>query len=96
MTRIQPFGDRVLVRILAPEEKQLGGLVIAPEARSNRGVVEAVGEGTALHAGSVKPLSVKEGDTVIFVLGTGIPYSTDKAEYKILNIRDIVGKVIGE
>lgn len=96
MVKIQPFGDRVLVRVLKPQEKQLGGLVVAPEARSNRGIVEAVGEGTTLQDGSVKPLSVKEGDEVIFVLGTGIPYSTDNAEYKILNIRDIVGKVIGE
>lgn len=96
MIKIQPFGDRVLVRVLKPEERQLGGLVIAPEARSNKGIVEAVGEGVTLQDGSVKPLSVKEGDEVIFVLGTGIPYTTDNAEYKILNIRDIVGKVIGE
>ena len=87
MTKIQPFGDRVVIEILTPEQK-VGGLVIpTSKERSNRGLVVAVGDGDGVK-------SVNVNDVVIFTLNTGLNYSTEDKDYRILNIRDIVGKVV--
>lgn len=87
MESIQPFGNRVAVEIINPEQT-LGGLVIpTSKEKSNRGIVVAVGDGDEVK-------NVKVGDTVIFQLGTGLDYVTKDRDYKVLNVRDIVGKII--
>ncbi len=93
---IQPFGDKVLVKIIPPEEKTAGGLLVAPvsKEKSNKGVVIAVGEGVTLQDGTVRPLSVKPGDKVLFTQMSGINFITDKEDYKIISAREILGKFI--
>ena len=82
---IQPFGERVVIKILAEEEK-VGALVIATsKEKSNKGVVVAVGEGV--------PESVKIGDKVLFNLTSGVSYSTGSDDYKIINMKDVLGKI---
>ena len=85
---IQPFGDRVVVKILLTETK-VGGLLVTPTSKenSNKGEVVAIGE-------DVK--SIKIGDTVLFNLGTGLSYSTSSNDYRILNEKDVLGKILGE
>ena len=86
MVRIEPFGDRVVIEILTPEEI-VGGLVVpTSKEKSNRGLVVAVGDGEEVQA-------LKEGETVLFNVGTGINYTTESADYKVLNVRDIVAKL---
>ena len=97
MTILQPFGERVLVRVLAQEETTASGLLVKPTDKnnSNRGIVEAVGEGTVLQDGSVLPLNIKVGDTVVFnPVGTKI-YDENEM-YLVLHSRDILGKLIKE
>ena len=98
MKIIQPFGERVLIRVVAPEETTSGGLLVKPVDKdmSNKGVVEAVGEGTILQDGTIKPLSVKEGDLVLFNAGTGTKLYDENEVYRIIHIRDILGKLIKE
>ena len=87
MVQIQPFGDRVAVKIITPEQI-MGGLVIpVSKDKSNRGLVVAIGDGENLG-------NIKIGDTVVFQLGTGLNYTTEEDDYKVLNIRDIVGKIV--
>ena len=89
MVKIQPFGDRVVVEILTPEEK-VGGLIVpTSKEKSNKGLVVASGDGE--DAGKIKV-----GDIVLFTVGTGLNYSTGTSDFKVLNVRDIIGKVIGE
>jgi len=95
---IQPFGDKVLIKILIPEETTASGLLVAPVSKesSNKGLVIAVGEGTVLTDGTVKPLCVKAGDVVLFSRGSGVNFSTGRDDYKIISARDILGKFIKE
>ena len=89
MTKLQPFGIRVAV-LLEDKEENLGGIIVTTSKNnSNRGVVAAVGDGK-----DVK--DIKVGDTVIFSLHSGIDYSEDTLSYKVIDLRDIIGKVIGE
>ena len=93
---IQPFGDKVLVKVLIPESEVAGGLLVAPvsKEKSNRGLVVAVGEGVTLQDGTVRPLSVKPGDIVLFTHTSGINFATGKNDYKIIPAKDILGKFI--
>ena len=85
--KIQPFGDRVVIKLLVQEEN-IGGLIVpVSKERTNRGVVVAVGDGEEVS-------KIALGDVILFQLGTGLNYSTEKDDYKVLNARDIVGKVI--
>ena len=86
MVKIEPFGDRVVIEILTPEEI-VGGLVVpTSKEKSNKGLVVAVGDGEEVQA-------LKEGETVLFNVGAGINYTTESADYKVLNVRDIVAKL---
>ena len=86
MVRIEPFGDRVVVEILTPEEV-VGGLVVpTSKEKSNKGLVVAVGDGKEVQ-------SIKKDEIVLFTVGTGINYTTETTDFKILNVRDIVAKL---
>ena len=85
--KIQPFGERIVVKVVAQEETTEGGLIVATsKEKSNKGIVEAIGE-------EVKDY-IKIGDVILFNLSTGTSYSDSSGDYKILNIKDVLGKLI--
>ncbi len=65
---IRPLHDRVVVRPVEAETKTTGGIVIPDSAaeKSGQGEVIAVGGGTVLDNGEVRPLTVKVGDRVLY------------------------------
>ncbi len=92
----RPLHDRVIVEREDAESKSAGGIVLTGSAaeKSTRGVVLAVGNGRILENGTVRPLDVKAGDTVIFSEGYGT--KTEKIEGKevlILSENDILAIV---
>lgn len=64
----RPLYDRILVQRSKPEERTRSGLFIPTDARDalNEGKVIAVGHGRLQKDGSIAPLVVKVGDTVVF------------------------------
>lgn len=98
MEKIQPFGDRVLLKVVEPEKKSEGGLILTSVSKetSNKGEVIAVGEGTTLPDGTIRPVSIKEGDIVLFTLGAGMEVKTAQETYKLVSARDIMCKVVVE
>ena len=65
---IRPLHDRVLVRRKEEEKTSPGGSVLtgAAQEKPNQGEVLATGNGRVLDDGSVRPVDVKVGDTVVF------------------------------
>lgn len=65
---VQPLGDRILVKALAPEEKTKGGIILPDTAKEKpqEGKVIAIGKGKLLEDGTVKPLEVKVGDIILY------------------------------
>jgi len=61
--KIQPLGDRVLVKPADAETKTAGGIIIPDSAKEKpqRGTVVAVGPGK-----KDEPTTVKAGDTVLY------------------------------
>jgi chaperonin GroES len=90
------FDDRVLVKPNAAEEKSAGGIIIPDTAKEKpqKGTVIAVGKGKyAEQTGSLIPLSVKEGDTVMYGKYGGTEINLDGEDYLIMRASDILMKV---
>ncbi len=93
---IRPLHDRVIVKRSEVESKSAGGIVLTGSAAelSTRGEVLAVGNGRILENGSVQPLDVKVGDTVIFNEGYGVKKEKiDGEEVLILSESDLMAVV---
>lgn len=90
--RIVPLGDRVVLKRADPESKTKGGIVLPDTAkdRPQKGEVIAVGDGYIRDDGSRVPLSVKEGDDVIFNSYGGEEIKVGDEEYLLLRESDIL------
>jgi len=89
---IQPLGDRILVKHLEQSEKTAGGIILPDTAKEKpqEGKVIAVGKGRLLEDGTVKPLEVKVGETVLFAKYTGTEVTHEEKEFLILREDDIL------
>jgi len=84
---LKPIGDKVIVKPKAEEEKTSGGIILPDTAKEkpHEGTVIAVGPGKVLENGERKPMSVKEGDTVIYSKYGGTEITVEGEEYIILD-----------
>ena len=92
---IRPLHDRVLVKRKAEVERTAGGLYI-PETAKERPVeadVIAVGNGKLLEDGTLRPLTVKAGDTVLFSKYGGTEVKLDGVEYMIMREDDLLAVI---
>lgn len=66
--KLRPLYDRVLVKRVDGETQTKGGLFIPETAKEKplEGEVVAAGNGRVLEDGTVRPLTVKAGDRVLF------------------------------
>ena len=89
---IQPLWDRVLVKLLQQEEKSPGGIILPDTAQEKpqEGKVLAVGKGRVLEDGTVKPLEIKVGDTVLFAKYSGTEVTHEAKEFLILREEDVL------
>tara|TARA_B100001109_G_C18863653_1_gene475496 strand:+ start:654 stop:929 length:276 start_codon:yes stop_codon:yes gene_type:complete len=83
---IKPLADRVLVEPAAAEEKTAGGIIIPDTAKEKpqRGKVVAVGNGKP-----DEPMTVKEGDSVLYGKYAGTEITVEGNEYLIMRESDI-------
>ena len=83
---IKPLADRVLVESAAAEEKTASGIIIPDTAKEKpqKGKVVAVGNGK-----KDEPLTVKEGDEVLYGKYAGTEITIDGKEYLIMRESDI-------
>jgi chaperonin GroES len=83
---IKPLADRVLVEPAPAEEKTASGLIIPDTAKEKpqRGKIVAVGTGK-----KDEPLTVKEGDSVLYGKYSGTEITIEGKEYLIMRESDI-------
>lgn len=89
---IQPLGDRILIKLMDEPEKSPGGIILPDTAKEKpqEGKVVAVGKGRMLEDGTVRPLELKVGDTVLFAKYSGTEINEDQKEFTILREDDIL------
>ncbi len=93
--KIKPLHDRVIVKPSEAEEKTKGGIILPDTVKEKpiEGKVVAVGTGKVTDDGKVLPLTVKEGDVVLYGKYSGTEIRVDQIDYLIMRESDIFGVV---
>jgi chaperonin GroES len=93
--KIQPLGDRVIIKALEPKEVKKGGIIIPDTAKEKpqEGEVMAVGKGKTAEDGKLTPMEVKTGDIVLYGKYSGTEIKINDEEYLIMREEDVLGIV---
>lgn len=93
--KIQPLGDRVVIRPLEETEQMRGGLYIPDTAKEKpqQGEIIAVGPGR-YEKGERVPMELKVGQRVLYGKYSGTEVTVDDEEYLIIKESDVLA-VIG-
>jgi len=95
MSKVIPLGDRVLVQRLEPQQTTKGGIVLPDSAQEKpkEGKIISVGEGKVNDRGERTPLSVKEGDRILFTSYAGTEIKIDGEDYLVMKEEDVLAIV---
>lgn len=92
---LKPLGDRILVEPIDAEEKTAGGIVLPDTAKEKpqQGKVVAVGSGRLKENGERLPMSVEEGQTVLFARYAGTEVKLNGKDYLIMSESEVLAIV---
>jgi chaperonin GroES len=93
--KIEPLGDKILVRRVQPADKTAGGLFLPESAKDKptEGRVLSVGPGRVTKAGTRVAPQVADGDRVVFSAWAGTEITVDGNQVIILSENDIMAIV---
>ena len=93
--KLQPLGDRVVVRREDSEATTAGGIVLPDSAqdRPARGTIISIGNGRLLDDGSRGDFQVKVGDRVIFTSYAGEAVNVEDDELLLMREDDILAVI---
>jgi chaperonin GroES len=93
--KLQPLGNRVLVRRLAAEEKLKGGIILPDSAKKKQEQAEvvAVGKGKRDAQNNLIPVPVKVGDVILMEKYSGQDVTLADEEFVIVRSDDIIAIV---
>lgn len=89
----KPLLDRVVIKRIAEENRTAGGIIIPDTAKEkpSQGIVTAVGAGARDEAGKLIPMTLKEGDKVLFSKWSGTEIKIAGEELLIMKESDVLG-----
>lgn len=92
--KLEPLGDRVVIRPIAREEVTKSGIVLPDTAKEKpqEGEVIAIGPGKLNDDGTRMAMDVKVGDKVIYAKYAGTEVKLDDEELLIMRESDIMAK----
>lgn len=96
--KLQPLGDRVIVKPIESEEVTKGGIVLPDTAKEKpqEGKVLAVGPGRLSEDGKRIAMDVKVGDVVLYVKYGGTEVKIEGEELMVLRESDILAKKVSK
>lgn len=93
--KLQPLGDRLVVRREDSEERTEGGIYLPDSAKNKptRGVVVSVGDGKLLDNGTRAPMQVKAGDRVLFTSYAGEAIEIGDDEFLLMGEGELLAVI---
>ena len=90
MKTIQPFGDRLLVKVIEPRQQTASGIYLPDNSREGprEGEVIAIGEGSTL----ADKLAI--GDVVLYQKFAGNEVKLEDGSFVLLAEQDILGRAV--
>jgi chaperonin GroES len=94
--KLQPMGDRLVVKPMQSEEKTKSGIYLPDTAKEKpqEGKVVAVGPGRVTDDGKRIPMDVEIGDIVVYAKYGGSEIKIDDEELIIMRESDILAKKV--
>lgn len=91
---IRPLADRVVIKLVAAEEKTKSGLILTASAQEKPQIAEVIAVGPGgLVDGNMVEMTVNVGDKVITSKYSGTEVKADGVEYIIVKQSDILAIV---
>ncbi len=92
--KLQPLGDRLVVKPIEQEDITRGGILLPDTAKEKpqEGKVLAVGPGRLSDEGNRLPMDIKVGDIVVYAKYGGTEIKVEEEELMILRESDILAK----
>lgn len=93
---LRPLADRILLKVMAQEEKTTGGILLPDSAREKpqTGEVVAVGSGKLNDDGKRVVPEVQVGATVLYSKYSGTDLKLGDADYVLLAEKDILAVLV--
>lgn len=91
--RLKPIGDKLVIEMVAVEEKTSSGIVLPTSAKEAPSVAKVLAIGDEILNDEEKKDLVKIGDKIIFSKYAGTEVKLDKREYIIVKIADVLAVV---
>ena len=93
--KINPLGDKILVKRLEAETKTASGIFLPESAKEKpqQAKVIAVGEGKVLDNGDRAPIAIKKGDTIILNKWGGTELKLEGEEYLVMSADEVLAIV---
>lgn len=92
--KIEPIGERVLLKPTTEEEKTSGGIYIPESAKEKRKQGEVVAAGTYTKGPEAgKPLPLAKGDIVLYGGYSSDDVEIDGEEYVFVEFKDVLAKL---
>ena len=94
--KLKPLGDRIIIEPSEDDDATSAGGIIIPDTakeKPQKGKAVAAGSGRINDDGKTIPLSVKNGDEVVYSKYAGTEYSESGKEYLIVRESDILAIV---
>jgi len=90
--KVNPLGDRVLIKIQEGDSKSAGGIIIPQTAqeKTQTGVIVAVGPGIRDDAGKLIPIDVKVGNKVMYDKYAGTQVKIDATDHLLVKMADVL------
>lgn len=85
MTKFKPLGERVLAKLVEPEERTAGGIVLPDTAREKPRTAEVVA------VGDLDGAKVGAGDVIVFAKFSGTEIKLDGEDLLVLGAEDVLG-----
>jgi chaperonin GroES len=94
-SKLQPLGDRVVVKPTPREEMTKSGIVLPDTAKEKpqEGMIVAAGPGRVLDDGKREPMDVKVGQKVLYGKYAGTEFKIEDDELLIVSQKDILAVV---
>jgi chaperonin GroES len=94
-TKLQPLGDRVVIKPTPREEMTKSGIVLPDTAKEKpqEGTIIAVGPGRTLDDGKREAMDVKQGQKVLYAKYAGTEFKVEGEDLLIVSQKDILAVV---
>ena len=91
--RIRALGDRIIVKVIVPDEKTKGGVILlnpGNQQEMEEGIVIEVGPGRMMDNNIKNVIDMKVGDKVMYAKSVGAKISIDDVQHKVLKEGDVI------